>query len=255
VSIRLLKRIPAAAGLGGGSSDAAAVLRALAELHPGAVEPAALSRLALDLGADVPFFLDPRPAWVSGIGERIEPLPALPSLALLVANPGVRLSTAAVYRGWDESEASLTPGGAAPSLPRLFAILGEDGRLAADALARLLVNDLEPAATRLCPAIARLRERLAGTGARAVGMSGSGPTLYAVFDGEAEARQARRQIEGFEGSDGLEGGGDRRGAGEARSWVTVTLPAGAGPATGPGMETTQGSGASRSAGLRERNGA
>jgi len=244
VSIRLLKRIPAAAGLGGGSSDAAAVLRALAALHPGVLEPAELDRLALGLGADVPFFLDPRPAWVSGIGERIDPLPALPSLALLLANPGAPLSTAAVYRGWDESEASLTPGGRAPSLFRLPVLLGEGGRLDRAALARLLANDLEPAATRLCPAIARLRELLGGMGARAVGMTGSGPTMVAVFDSEAEVRQAQRGLEG---------------RGEARSWMTVTLPsgseAGTGTGAGRGMEAMQGNGAKRGAGLQERNGA
>jgi len=83
LAIRLTKGVPAAAGLGGGSSDAGAVLRLLAQRHPGRVASERLAELALDLGADVPFFLDPRPARVGGIGERITPLAGARSLAVL----------------------------------------------------------------------------------------------------------------------------------------------------------------------------
>ncbi len=214
VGLRLTKRVPSQAGLGGGSSDAGAVLRLLARLHPGAVAPEALAGLALGLGADVPYFLDPRPAWVGGIGERIRPLGPgrpLPRLALLLVHPGVGLSTAEVYRGWREGD-SLTPAGADPSLSGLPGILGRDGRLDAGALARLLVNDLEPAATRLCPAIAELRGALDRLGARAVGMSGSGPTLYGIFEDEAGAQRARTRL-----------GAEVKAQAAARSWVTATL--------------------------------
>ena len=184
--IRLAKRIPAAAGLGGGSSDAGAVLRGLAGLFPGVLDQAALLRLAVSLGADVPFFLDPRPMLVSGIGECCEPLPGRwPARVLVLANPGIRLSTAQVYQAFD----ALTPAGAAPRLrPLLEAVRGApaDGR----ALAALLGNDLEPAAVRLCPAIAKLREVLREAGALAVGMSGSGPTVFGVFGSEQEAASA-----------------------------------------------------------------
>jgi 4-diphosphocytidyl-2-C-methyl-D-erythritol kinase len=181
--IRLAKRIPAAAGLGGGSSDAGAVLHALAGFFPGVLDRAALLRLAVSLGADVPFFLDPRPMLVSGIGERCEPLPGpWPGRVLVLANPRVRLPTAQVYQAFD----ALTPAGAAPGLrPLLEAVRGApaDGR----ALAALLENDLEPAAVRLCPAIAKLREVLREAGALAVGMSGSGPTVFGIFGSEPEA--------------------------------------------------------------------
>ena len=184
--IRLAKRIPAAAGLGGGSSDAGAVLHGLAGLFPGVLDQAALLRLAVSLGADVPFFLDPRPMLVSGIGERCEPLPGpWPARALVLANPGVALSTAEVYQAFDAS----APAGAPPRLrPLLEAVRGApaDGR----ALAALLENDLEPAALRLCPAIAKLREVLREAGALAVGMSGSGPTVFGVFGSEQEAESA-----------------------------------------------------------------
>jgi 4-diphosphocytidyl-2-C-methyl-D-erythritol kinase len=157
--IGLAKRIPAAAGLGGGSSDAGAVLHGLARLLPGVLDEAALLRVAVSLGADVPFFLDPRPTLVSGIGERCEPLPGPWPARVLV---GLRPLLGAV-RG-------------APACGR--------------ALAALLENDLEPAAVRLCPAIARLREALREAGALAVGMSGSGPTVFGVFGSEQEAGSA-----------------------------------------------------------------
>lgn len=184
--IRLVKRIPAAAGLGGGSSDAGAVLRGLAGLFPGVLNQAALFRMAVSLGADVPFFLDPRPMLVSGIGERCEPLPGpWPARILVLANPGVRLSTARVYQAFD----ALAPAGASRRLRSLLgAVRGapDDGR----ALAGLLENDLEPAAVRLCPPIARLREGLREAGALAVGMSGSGPTVFGVFGSEQQAESA-----------------------------------------------------------------
>jgi 4-diphosphocytidyl-2-C-methyl-D-erythritol kinase len=202
--VRLHKRIPVAAGLGGGSSDAAAVLLALDALHPGALGPAALLEVALSLGADVPFFLDPRPAWVEGIGERRTPAPDLPALGVLLVSPGEPLATAAVYAAFD---AALTPAGAASSLPAAAARGGPAPRQrteaclraiaqggAPDAAADVLHNDLEPAASRLCPAVGMLRRRLDRSGAAAVGLSGSGPTLFGLFATEARAREAQRRL-------------------------------------------------------------
>ncbi len=183
VAIGLTKRTPVAAGLGGGSSDAAAVLCGLAQAFPRAVAPAALEEIALALGADVPFFLDPRPTWVTGIGERREPVSGVPSLALLLANPGEALATAEVFRAFD---AIAVPRAATSGPPRSFAReLAEDSALAAR-----LHNDLEQPAVRLCPPIARLRAQLRAAGARAVGMSGSGATLYGVFADRAAAERA-----------------------------------------------------------------
>lgn len=187
--IRLTKRIPAAAGLGGGSSDAGAVLRALAAHLPDALAPGALAALALGLGADVPFFLDPRPAWVGGVGERVEPLPGVPALALLLANPGMPLSTAGVYRAFDALHPTLTPRRGPSTLRPLLGLWTEAASRSA-ALAGLLENDLEPAAIRLCPPVARLRDRLRAAGALAVGMSGSGPTVFGIFRNLAEAESA-----------------------------------------------------------------
>jgi 4-diphosphocytidyl-2-C-methyl-D-erythritol kinase len=178
--VRLTKCIPVAAGLGGGSSDAGAVLRALAALCPGALDPQALAALALRLGADVPYFLDPRPARVRGIGERVEPLLELPPLWLLLAHPGVPLATADVFRAYDALGQQAPDPGASPRPPALLPGLD-------------LGNDLEPAALRLCPPLARLRRRLRGICPHGVGMSGSGPTLYALFPSRQEAAAAVRR--------------------------------------------------------------
>ena len=186
VRIRLIKRIPVAAGLGGGSSDAGAVLRVLNSAFPDALAPAALTALAAELGADVPFFLDPRPAEVEGVGERIRPVPA-GELALLLANPGVPLATERVFRAYDALAAGEAP---APAPPAALLLAGRPEDADPADLARLLHNDLEPAATRLCPPIAWLRAQLAGAGALAVGMSGSGPTLFAIFESAARAQEA-----------------------------------------------------------------
>jgi 4-diphosphocytidyl-2-C-methyl-D-erythritol kinase len=212
VAIELEKRVPSPGGLGGGSSDAAAVLRCLAALLPGRVPPGRLRALALALGADVPFFLDPRPALVGGIGERIEPAAGLPSFTLLLAHPGVPLATGAVYARYDESAASLTPPEPGPSIRALLA-LREEPR----ALQSLLANDLEPAATLLCPVVAELRKEIEATGASAVSLSGSGPTVFGVFANEDAAGEARRCI--------------TRRAG-LRTWVVKTAPSDA-AAPGP----------------------
>jgi len=197
IEIRLTKRIPSGGGLGGGSSDAAFVLRALASLRPGRVSAERLAELALALGADVPYFLAPRPALVSGIGERIEPLEGLPELPVLLANPGEAVATAAVFREYAAGGPALTADSAGPTMrsprealaggafsPReLLAALGREG----------LRNDLEAAATRLCPRISILLQQLRELGASHTGMSGSGATVYGLFEEPAAAEAARER--------------------------------------------------------------
>jgi 4-diphosphocytidyl-2-C-methyl-D-erythritol kinase len=214
VAIRLEKRLPAPGGLGGGSSDAAAVLRGLSELLPGAVAPARLRSIALRLGADVPFFLAPEPALVGGIGEEILPVDGLPSFALLLAHPGGSLATSAVYAEYDAVASSLTRSGPGSSIRALLALREEAGRARAGpietSLCALVVNDLEPAASRLCPAVLELRKEIEATGALAVSLSGSGPTVFGAFPDEAAAGEAQRQMS--------------RRAG-LRTWVVKTAPA------------------------------
>lgn len=192
VSIELEKVVPVGAGLGGGSSDAATTLRALAEHYANAIAPAALAALALSLGADVPFFLDPRPAWVTGVGEQIAPFDEpLRPLDLVLVTPSPGLPTADVFRGFD---ATLTPPRASRRMPplrgspgrNLIAALEDEG----SHLAELLTNDLEPVATQLRPAIQRIRGELERIGARTVAMSGSGPTVFGLFRTSEQARAA-----------------------------------------------------------------
>ena len=197
IRIRLGKRIPVGAGLGGGSSDAAAVLGILASMFDGEDRPAgggavprALHDLALTLGADVPFFLHSTPALVRGIGDQIEPLPGLPALDLVVANPGISLATPEVYRAADVLRGALTEPRPGSTMRAISRLRGETGDLA-PALGDLLVNDLEPAARRLCPPVGRLANRLRELGSIGVSMSGSGATVFGVFEsGEGAGRAA-----------------------------------------------------------------
>jgi 4-diphosphocytidyl-2-C-methyl-D-erythritol kinase len=205
VSIHLAKRVPSGAGLGGGASDAGAVLRGLTVLLPGALAPDVLARVALGLGADVPFFLDPRPARVGGVGERVEPEAGIPELPLIVAHPGISLATAAVYRAFDEAGGALTEGAPIPTFRPLPA---RPGALEAAAWEERVRNDLEPAATRLCPSIGALRAALGAAGALAVGLSGSGSAVYGVFASEEERDRAMAGL---------------RLAAPARAFATATL--------------------------------
>ena len=184
VALTLDKQIPVGAGLGGGSSDAAAVLRALALRFANALSAPALAAIAVRLGADVPFFLDPRPAWVTGIGEQIEPIPEFPPLDLLLVTPAPPLATADVFRALD---AALTPPSPSRRMP---ALRGDPGWSPS---AALLANDLEPVAARLRPGIARVRSELERLGARAVAMSGSGPTMFGLFRDAGQAQAASRE--------------------------------------------------------------
>ena len=189
VRVALAKRIPAAAGLGGGSSDAGAVLRALAERFPGAVGSERLAAMALQLGADVPFFLDPRPALVGGVGERRAPLPGpLPALAVVLANPGHPVPTARVFAAY--AAAATRHGPAGRLAQQLAAALAGPERGVAGRLAALVENDLEAAAETVCPELVGVRAELRRAGARAVGLSGSGGTLYGIFATASAARSA-----------------------------------------------------------------
>jgi len=196
IALRIAKCLPAGAGLGGGSSDAGAVLRALCDLFPGALQGTRLAELALGLGADVPFFLDPRPARVSGVGERIEAVDGLPSLPVLLANPGIALATAEVFRAFAAIQPALTKSASDRRIPP-FSGATQPGWTLAGVAGLDLENDLEPIAVRLCPPIARLQRQIRATGAQAVGMSGSGATVFGLF-GSAEAAERALDKAAFE---------------------------------------------------------
>lgn len=182
VLIGLDKRIPAGAGLGGGSSDAGAVLRMMAALARINDLPR-LMRLAATIGADVPFFLDPRPARVGGIGERIVPLPKVPPWRIVVVVPAFAVATATVFRGLMPSEWS---GRAADADVAAF--------IAGDLPIGLFVNDLELPAIRRFPAVANLKQKMKDAGALAAAMSGSGGAVFGLFASAKEADQAAARL-------------------------------------------------------------
>ncbi len=182
IMIDLEKHLPAGAGLGGGSSDAGAVLRMLAATHAVAAD-ARLAKVAVSIGADVPFFLDPRPARVRGIGEQIEPLPEMPRLFLVLAVPPIEVPTARIFRALDPADWS----GAIPSAD-LAAIL--NGQFPHGAT----VNDLGAPAMALYPRIAELKAVIEARGAIAAAMSGSGGSVFGIFSDREAARQAARTI-------------------------------------------------------------
>jgi 4-diphosphocytidyl-2-C-methyl-D-erythritol kinase len=187
---RLTKRLPVAAGVGGGSSDAAAALRLLARLNRLAIDDSRLMDAAKVTGADVPVCLDPRPRLMRGIGEVLSSPLAMPRLAAVMVNPGVAVPTKDVFgkigllKGERRGEA--TEG--APELATLDAVLGH---MAAAA------NDLEPPALALQPVIADVLAALRRhDGCRIARMSGSGATCFALFDGAAAASAAAAALSG-----------------------------------------------------------
>nr|WP_226898498.1 4-(cytidine 5'-diphospho)-2-C-methyl-D-erythritol kinase [Mangrovicoccus algicola] len=176
VAITLEKHLPAAAGIGGGSSDAAATLRALERLGLASLpDPADL----LELGADLPVCLSPRAVRMEGIGETLSPVPPLPPLWCLLVNPGVALSTPAVFAALETRE---NPGlrGHMPVGAGAFCAWLAGQR-----------NDLEPPALRLAPVIRDVLAALAAQpGCALARMSGSGATCFGLFPAEAPARAA-----------------------------------------------------------------
>lgn len=177
--ITVYKNIPVAAGLGGGSSDAATTLKGLNQLHNRPLSETVLAELALALGADVPFFLSTGPAWAEGVGEKLTET-KLPKFGFILINPGFAVSTASVFGRLGKP---LTSAGAVDSLwPTV--------RAAKDA--KPLVNDLEPVVASLHPVIGRMKRVLTTAGAIATRMSGSGPTVFGLFDDFDQARESSK---------------------------------------------------------------
>ena len=179
------KRIPVAAGLGGGSADAAAVLRIANELAGGPLGREELVRLAAELGSDVPSQLDPCHALIQGTGERIERIDLPPLSAVLLPDPQ-GLSTAAVYTELDRLDAWRAELDPVP-LQRLAGV-GPDDLVAA------LENDLQPAALSLRPDLEARLEALRAAGALGAAVSGSGPTCFGLFADRAAAERAAERL-------------------------------------------------------------
>jgi 4-diphosphocytidyl-2-C-methyl-D-erythritol kinase len=188
-SFHLVKRLPVASGMGGGSSDAAAALRLLAQHNALAITDARVVEAARATGADVPVCLDPRARLMSGVGERLgDPLTPKPIFAVLV-NPGLPVETRAVFQ-----RLLLQPGGNTGSTPHppIPACADTSALLALLKRAR---NDLEDAACALAPVIVDVLAVLgAAKGSRLARMSGSGATCFGVFENCSQAARAARAI-------------------------------------------------------------
>ncbi|MEX0645891.1 MAG: 4-(cytidine 5'-diphospho)-2-C-methyl-D-erythritol kinase [Parvularculaceae bacterium] len=183
------KRLPIAAGVGGGSADAAAALRALIDLWGVDIAPGSLSRLAFSLGADVPACLARRPVYVEGAGEIVTSGPRLPELWVCLVNPRVETPTGPIFRAFDEANPTPLP----PALDRRSGFT-DQAALTAYLLASR--NDLEPHAISRQSVIGAARDFLADCeGCLIARMSGSGATVYGLFDSQAPAAEAQARAE------------------------------------------------------------
>ena len=187
VSIRIVKHIPVVAGLGGGSADAAAALRALARACR-IRDRAGLAAAALEVGSDVPFFLAKGPAWAEGRGERLRPalVPPLHLVVLYPRDPHLAIRAGDAYRWLDASRrAGSSPVPLRPSLHPPFT-------------SRLMQNDLQGPCFDRYPMLKSLSQHLVGAGATRAMMSGSGPSIFGIFGRRAEAVLAAGRLSGIE---------------------------------------------------------
>jgi 4-diphosphocytidyl-2-C-methyl-D-erythritol kinase len=190
VFVTLTKRIPMGGGLGGGSSDAAAMLRHLQSLAgERALDHETLTALAARLGADVPFFLMDGPATAEGVGERLRPAAVdLKGLTLVLASPDIHVETAWAFSAWD---AANTPPGPEESLTTQAL----DTKNASPVSPLSVANDFESVVFRKYPMLRKIKEKLLRDGASAAAMSGSGASLFGLFRDAEAARLAARTLE------------------------------------------------------------
>lgn len=181
-AVTIGKRIPAAAGLGGGSSDAASALRGLCAVWGVAAREGWLRDVASRVGSDVPYFLAGGAAVARGRGERVRRVGELDPLWVVLARPSFGVSTADAYRWFDEAEPRRRSRRPAPPLPRGWRSL------------RGLSNDLEPAVVERLPEAGRMIERLRRSGALRAAMTGSGSVIYGLYRRPDDARAARLAV-------------------------------------------------------------
>ena len=186
VKIDLQKQIPVGAGMGGGSSDAAAVLRALAALLQVELPPETMNRLAKSIGADVPFALDGGCALAEGIGEVLKPLPVFTGIPLVICKPRASVATKSIFTRFRVDAVAEHPDTAGA----LSAIRGRN----LSALAFRLFNVLEPVTSELCPPIAEYRRALLKAGALGTVMTGSGTAVFGIFADRAAAETAEKLL-------------------------------------------------------------
>ncbi len=182
IEITIRKRIPIAAGLGGGSSNAATTLVTLNDIHGSPLSRAELMRIGAGLGADVPFFIFGKTAWAAGIGDRLTESPPLPPFWFVLINPGFAISTRSVYEGLNFG---LTKPLIHYSIPHFSTEEDVVGGL---------TNDLEKVTVKLHPILDEIKALLLAGGARGALMSGSGPTVFGIFTDRASAEKAEESL-------------------------------------------------------------
>lgn len=182
VEITVTKKIPIAAGLGGGSSNAATTLTTLNEMMELNLEREELMEIGAKLGADVPFFVLEKTAWAFGIGDKFTAADRMPKMWYVLINPGFEVSTKEVY---GNLKLGLTNDAIKYNMPRSKPV----SQIVDD-----LTNDLEGVTSRLYPAIPRIKERLRTHGALGSLMSGSGPTVFGIFKSKQSALQAEDEL-------------------------------------------------------------
>lgn len=181
VRIEISKNIPVAAGLGGGSSDAASVLMGMNKLLELKLADQRLMEIGVKLGADVPFFIFKKTALAEGIGEQLTAMPVMPAAWILLVNPGIHVSTAWVY-----NSLQLTKEKEMNRLPEFFTSI-ED-------VCSIFSNDLETVTIPAFPVIGEIKQKLLRLGAASSMMSGSGPTVFGLFQDKIAAEKVRNEL-------------------------------------------------------------
>lgn len=182
VEVHIKKKIPVASGMGGGSSNAAAVIKGINHLLKLRLSKEKLIKIGFKVGADVPFFLFEGPALAKGIGEQLKKIRSMPKLLFLIVNPGIRISTKAVYQKFNVDRNGEEP----EELPSIY-------RTKRD-VAKILFNDLERVTIREFPVIGQIKEDLIKNGAIASLMTGSGPTVFGIFSDKNSLAKAFEKI-------------------------------------------------------------
>lgn len=192
--VKLDKRIPVAGGMAGGSADAAATLTAMNDMFELGMRSEDLSAMALKLGADVPYCLLGGTALAEGIGEKLTSLSPVPNAHILLVKPQISVSTPAIYSKYDETE-----GLEHPDIDGLRAAIEAKDL---SGICRKMGNILEPVTTKLNPVIGDIKKRIYEMNADGVLMSGSGPTVFAIFTDRKAAEHAFYEFKGGEHSRG-----------------------------------------------------
>jgi 4-diphosphocytidyl-2-C-methyl-D-erythritol kinase len=187
VEITVIKNIPIAAGLGGGSSNAALTLTTLNEMMGFDLERDELMEIGAKLGADVPFFVLGKTAWASGIGDKLTVADRIPKMVYVLINPGFEVSTKEVYGNLN---LGLTNDIIKYNMPRSKTV---------SQIVDELYNDLEGVTSRLYPTIPKIKERLRTHGALGSLMSGSGPTVFGIFESRNSALKAEEELRRVQG--------------------------------------------------------